>query len=214
MHQQLAPPNPAVERDSHKLRLWFPPLRSDRPSLPRYGITQGRSYWVADKYGALWRCIKGRPVSIVFLTILSLSTFTHADTLVGRVIEIEDGNTLTIYTNDSREYTVKLAEIEAPEFEQEFGNISTASLAAMCLSSSVEVTYSGQIRQRGLVGNVKCDGLDINRWLVMKGLAWVAPSPVHRGELFTLQEHAKKAQLGLWQFPDPIPPWEWRQNRK
>lgn len=29
-------PNPAVERDGHKLRLWFPTLRSGRPSLLRY----------------------------------------------------------------------------------------------------------------------------------------------------------------------------------
>jgi hypothetical protein len=27
--------NPAVEVDGHKLRLWFPTLRSGRPSLPR-----------------------------------------------------------------------------------------------------------------------------------------------------------------------------------
>ena len=30
-----AAPNTTVERDSHKLRLWFPPLRSGCPSLPR-----------------------------------------------------------------------------------------------------------------------------------------------------------------------------------
>ena len=29
-------PNPAVERDGHKLRLWFPTLRYGRPSLLRY----------------------------------------------------------------------------------------------------------------------------------------------------------------------------------
>ncbi len=35
MHSDKKRSNPAVERDSHKLRLWFPPLGSGCPSLLR-----------------------------------------------------------------------------------------------------------------------------------------------------------------------------------
>jgi hypothetical protein len=34
------PPNMAVERDGHELHLWFPTLRSGRPSLLRYSVKQ------------------------------------------------------------------------------------------------------------------------------------------------------------------------------
>ena len=38
-NQNPSRPNPAVERDGHKLRLWFPTLRSGRPTLLRLGAS-------------------------------------------------------------------------------------------------------------------------------------------------------------------------------
>lgn len=54
------PHNTAVERDGHKLRLWFPPLCSGRPSLPRKATVQAIS-------SLHWTVIRGPRTSLQLL---------------------------------------------------------------------------------------------------------------------------------------------------
>jgi len=65
-----------------------------------------------------------------------------------------------------------------------------------------------------IVGRVYVDGLDVNRELVARGMAWVYRKYSNDPELLRLEAEAREKGLGLWADPNPVPPWEWRRGRR
>ena len=55
----------------------------------------------------------------------------HADTLLGKVINVVDGDTITVLDDTNIQHKIRLAGIDAPENRQAFGNISKQSLVDM-----------------------------------------------------------------------------------
>lgn len=64
-----------------------------------------------------------------------------------------------------------------------------------------------------VVANLFIEGKNVNQEIVKNGYAWwyrkYAPDDT---ELEKLEEEAREEKRGLWQDPEPIPPWEWRKN--
>ena len=69
------------------------------------------------------------------LVVVSLSVvcnFASAETFIARVIGISDGDTMTVLINEHEQIKVRLAEIDAPEKKQPYGQRSKQSLSNMC----------------------------------------------------------------------------------
>ncbi|OGT10642.1 MAG: hypothetical protein A3J49_02915 [Gallionellales bacterium RIFCSPHIGHO2_02_FULL_57_16] len=64
----------------------------------------------------------------VYLALL-LSCPSVAEEIVGRAVGISDGDTLIIMVNGNKQIKVRLAEIDAPEKSQPFGQRSKQSLS-------------------------------------------------------------------------------------
>jgi len=62
-------------------------------------------------------------------SVLLLALQAQADTLVGKVIHVADGDTLTVLDNAQTQHKIRLAGIDAPESKQAFGQVSKQSLA-------------------------------------------------------------------------------------
>lgn len=58
------------------------------------------------------------------------------------------------------------------------------------------------------------DGTNLNRNLLAAGLAWHFKRYNDDPELAELEDEARKASRGIWADPNPIPPWDWRQNER
>ena len=71
----------------------------------------------------------------IFLLFTILVTPTFPDTIVGRVVGVSDGDTLTVLV-DREQVKVRLVEIYAPEKAQPFGNKSKQSLSDLCFSKT------------------------------------------------------------------------------
>lgn len=56
------------------------------------------------------------------------------------------------------------------------------------------------------------DSLDANREQVKRGLAWVYRKYLHDQSLLQVEDDARKAKVGLWAEPNPMPPWEYRHG--
>jgi micrococcal nuclease len=56
------------------------------------------------------------------------------------------------------------------------------------------------------------NGRPLNQELVKAGLAWWYEKYSTDTALSDLAEEARQAKRGLWVYPDPIPPWEWRHR--
>jgi endonuclease YncB( thermonuclease family) len=131
-------------------------------------------------------------------------------------VAIADGDTLTARCGEPRAYEqvkVRLAEIDAPEKAQPFGNRSRQHLAELCFQQVATIRQTSRDRYGRAVARVECQGKDANLEQVRAGMAWVyeryapASSP-----LWAIQVEARAAGAGLWRDPDPVPPWDWRKR--
>jgi endonuclease YncB( thermonuclease family) len=139
--------------------------------------------------------------------------------LLCTVIGIADGDTLTARCDamgdvPAQTITVRLAEVDAPEKAQPFGNRSRQHLATLCFRQRAEVrplsADGGRDRYGRTVAHVRCNGTDANAEQVRAGMAWAFPRYVTDGWLYWQQDEARAAQRGLWADARPVAPWEWR----
>jgi len=98
----------------------------------------------------------------------------QADTLLGKVIKVPDGDTITVLDNTHTQHKIRLAGIDAPEKRQGFGNVSKQSLADMVAGQSVAVEWVKADRYGRKVGKVLLAGLDVNLVQVERGQGWQA----------------------------------------
>src|SRR5512146_1991274 len=113
--------------------------------------------------------------------------------LAGKVITVHDGDTLTVVLADERQVKIRLAEIDAPELRQPFGQRSREALADLCLGKDAVVRETGRGRG-GMLAHVSCAGTDANAEQVRSGMAWV----YRRGNrsaspLYFLEDAAQRA---------------------
>jgi endonuclease YncB( thermonuclease family) len=129
--------------------------------------------------------------------------------LVGRVVVIQDGDTLTVQVS-RKQIKVRLTEIDAPERKQAFGTRSRQSLADLCAGKEARIADQGKDRYGRTLDRVYCADVDANAEQVRRGMAWVFDRYVTDRGLYPIQEEARAARRGLWHDQNPVPPWEWR----
>ena len=144
----------------------------------------------------------------------------QADTLLGKVINVADGDTITILDDTHTQHKIRLTGIDAPEKRQAFGNVSKQSLAEQVAGQSVAVEWVKVDRYGRKLGKVLLAGLDCNLVQVKRGLAWHykqyqrEQSPTDQQRYAAAEIEARAAKLGLWRDADPVPPWEFRHKGK
>jgi len=130
-----------------------------------------------------------------------------------QVIGIADGDTLTLLV-DQKPVKIRLANIDAPEKKQPFGQRSKQSLSNMCWGKDAEYAAQTIDRYKRTVALVYCDGTLVNRSQVAAGMAWVYPKYNKDAALPAMEQAARMTGLGLWADVAPVPPWEWRKRDK
>lgn len=156
--------------------------------------------------------MKRHPVLILLLLIF-LPVTAEASSLFGRVIEINDGDVITVF-NLNRPVRVKLLAVDAPEAGQAFGDAAKKHLSDLVYDKSVLVEYWGIAPDGSLVGRVTLNGADVGAQMIRDGAAWFDPS--NQGRLSATdrevyrqsEELARNERRGLWQAENPVAPWE------
>lgn len=142
-----------------------------------------------------------------------LPLLAHAADIEGQVVGVADGDTLTVL-HKRNQIKVRLAEIDAPEKAQPFGQRSRQSLADLCFQKPILVEAKGQDRYGRTIGRVRCAGVDANSEQVRRGMAWVYDRYVTDRALYAIQADARADRRGLWADASPLPPWEWRHQTR
>lgn len=145
---------------------------------------------------------------------LFIVTVVNATEIVGRVVGIGDGDTLTLLTADKQQVKVRLAEIDTPEKAQPYGQKARQALADLTFQKQVVLVVQDRDRYGRTVARVSVDGVDVNRKLVESGAAWVYRQYNRDPSLLQVEAEAKEAKRGLWALPEAerMPPWEWRRG--
>ncbi len=152
---------------------------------------------------------------MLFFTILSF-----AEELIGKVIRVSDGDTITVLDSNNQKHKIRLQGIDAPESQQVYGDISTQSLAELVYDKEVLVTWDKKDKYYRILGKVIVDGTDANYVQLKKGLAWYYKeyekdlSSEDKQRYSEAEEWARNYSEGLWADLNSIPPWEFRRKGK
>ena len=152
-----------------------------------------------------------------FATLLAVAVLlpaaASAEELTGRVVDVPDGDVVTLQAADGGRLEIRLMEIEAPEPAQPWGPEARRMLSDMVLSRTVRVDAGGADRDGITLGYVYLGEMDVNAEMVRRGGAWAFEHLMAREPMLKVQAEAKAARRGLWAQPaDAImPPREWRQ---
>ncbi len=143
------------------------------------------------------------------------------DLAVAKVVRVSDGDTVTVvFAKNGMKKKIRLATIDAPEFNQRFGIQSRESLRKLVYKKNVRVLPSAKDKYGRVVAEIFIGDVNINVEQLKRGFAWHykfhAKSQSFAKKLIYSQaeESARKAGLGLWKSENPEPPWDYRkQNR-
>jgi endonuclease YncB( thermonuclease family) len=127
-----------------------------------------------------------------------------------RVVGVHDGDTITGLDGSKTQFKIRLDAIDAPELGQPFGQASKKALSEKVFGKDVAVIAKTTDRYGRTVGHVLIDGRDVNLEMLEEGMAWHYKKYDHNTRLGS----ARAARKGLWQDRAPMPPWDWRRNRK
>ena len=143
-----------------------------------------------------------------------------SDSLIGRVVGVGDGDTVTVIDADQRKVTLRLAGIDAPEKSQDFGLEAKQALMQLCLDKPMLAEVRTTDRYGRLVARLSCNEVDVAASMLEKGLAWhfsryAAAQPGLEAQLdLSAQNRAKIARVGLWSTAEPVAPWDWRTRQR
>ena len=178
-------------------------------------LTGHRLYSHAEKKSPMRMKFK----SAAAMLVLCLVSQAQAETLLGKVIHVQDGDSITVLDDTRTQHKIRLTGIDAPERRQAFGNVAKESLAEQVAGQSVAVEWDKVDRYGRKVGKVLLGGLDSNLVQVKRGLAWHykkyerEQSPADRQSYAAAEAEARAAKLGLWRDA-ALPPWEFRTSNQ
>jgi micrococcal nuclease len=148
-----------------------------------------------------------------FLLLLFFS-FQSVSEFQGKVISILDGDTIEVLTSDLKKVRIRLSGIDCPERSQAFGEAAKQFAASLCFQKNVLVKVHGKDQYGRTIGEIFLpDKQSLNQLIVQSGYAWHYKRYSSDKKLAILEEFAKQNKLGLWQHPNPTPPWEFRRKK-
>jgi len=156
---------------------------------------------------------------LVLILLLGLQWVAHADVLLGHVVGVSDGDTITVLDEIKQRHVIRLMGIDAPEKAQAFGQQSKKSLSDLVFDKDVSVTWYKKDRYGRTVGLVLVDDTDVCLEQIKRGLAWHykqyerEQSFEDRSRYADAEEETRNARMGLWVDDNPIEPSKYRRKQ-
>lgn len=144
--------------------------------------------------------------------LLLLPACVLAESFIAKSVAVLDGDTVLVRREAGvRPMKVRLADIDAPEKGQDFGDAAKRSLAAMLSGREVRIDPLAVDTYGRLVARLYVDDASVNEEMVRRGMAWEYSLNHRNREYLRLQVEARQARRGLWVQRDPVAPSQWRK---
>ena len=146
---------------------------------------------------------------ILLLLLLLISHTACSEEFTAKVIAVLDGDTVLVKRAKGL-VKIRMAEIDAPEKAQPFGESSKRSLTDLVKGKQVTIKSQAIDKYGRMVASVSLNGLDVDAEQIRRGMAWAGVRS--NRAMLELQDEAKRAPRGLWALSNPTPPWDWRKQ--
>ncbi|WP_231128962.1 thermonuclease family protein [Gallibacterium anatis] len=151
---------------------------------------------------------------ILFFSLFTLNTFAARE-INCQVVAISDGDTFTCLLANNKTIKVRLAQVDAPEKKQPYGDRSRQLLSQLIFKKQVRLSSSEYDQYHRVLAEVfDSQGRNINLIMVQQGLAWAYRQYMHDKQYLAAEAQARQQRRGLWQDDNPIYPSNWRKHSK
>ena len=160
----------------------------------------------------------GIKTAALLALLLGSALSIHAQTLSGKVVAVQDGDTITVL-HENQQTRVRIAGIDAPEKKQAFGQHSKQSMSDCAFGKDVEIEWKKLDRYGRTIGKVVADGVDCGLRKIELGMAWhykayaKEQARADRKAFAAKEDEAKADRRGLWSDANPTPPWDFRHPK-
>lgn len=147
--------------------------------------------------------------------LLGMATESLASDAQYRVSYVYDGDTVKLQSLQSgQEIKLRITDIDAPERNQSYGKQSRRALIKLCKGEHIHVKteLDGSDQYNRHLGNLYCNDVNVSLYLLEQGLAWHNVKYSSDVQMRLAAAKARSQKVGLWQHPNPMPPWLWRQK--
>lgn len=155
-----------------------------------------------------------RRTALAILIFCVFPPLAHAGEWSGKCVGVSDGDTITVL-KDGKAVKIRVYGVDCPENGQDFGARAKSFTSGMVYGKTVTVKHIDTDRYKRVVGTVHVDGKSLSRELIAHGYGWVYTKYCtipECEEWRQLEVVARENRLGLWEHPNPVPPWEWRKT--
>lgn len=147
------------------------------------------------------------------LLLLTNFCFAQNNLMSGVVVKVKDGDTVEILDDNKVTYNIRLAGVDCPEKNQDFGVVAKKFTSDLIFGKSVKFQILKQDLYGRNIGWVFIDDLNVSEELLRNGLAWHYVKYSTSKRLQILENLARSKKIGIWSKPDPVKPWEFRKKR-
>lgn len=150
----------------------------------------------------------------------SQETTSEIRTISGVAVHVSDGDTLIVEDETGFKTIIRLAGIDAPESDQEYGDASRETLATLVRGKILRVESNKIDRYGRTVGKITANGKDICLEMIRRGFAWHfkryedEQSDTDRKLYSTAEIIAHRQGIGLWRDKNPKEPWIYRDEQR
>ncbi len=106
----------------------------------------------------------------ILIILLSFSSIVKAKE-TARVIRVKDGDTY-VFRTDTKEFTVRLNNVDAPESKQQYGFQSTLNVSQLILGKTVQYENTGTDIYKRVLADVWINNYRLDSILIRNGWAW------------------------------------------
>src|SRR5215469_3803670 len=100
-------------------------------------------------------------IAAIFVALVGPAPVS-AEELVGRVVGVTDGDTITLVTDAHKQVRVRLAEIDAPEKDQPWGQRAKSLMSELVFGKPVRIETRGTDQYGRALGRVYVGGRYVN----------------------------------------------------
>jgi micrococcal nuclease len=146
----------------------------------------------------------------------SYSSTAPTETFTGQVIDVADGDTITV-SRDGVQEKIRLSAVDCPESTQEHGQEAKRYTESMVKGKRVRINPETKDQYGRTVAMVLINGVNLNEQIVANGHGWVFRKyckEAYCGDWLRIEEKAKSAGKGLWAKANPQAPWDYRAENR
>lgn len=152
--------------------------------------------------------------SFIFLAQQTSTNKILPTEFTAKVIAIKDGDSIEVFY-EGKTISIRLADVDCPETRnsQPYGRIAKKFTSTLCFGQMVTIQHRNKYdKYKRLIATIiNAQNKNVNKELVMAGLAWHFKQYSTNIEIAKLEITARVNKVGLWKDDYPVAPWNWRK---